>query len=230
MKPKWIIALGIVLMTAQALAEEASLLKTPKDMVNYSLGVGIARNFKRQGIEIDQELVIKGLRDVLSGGKLLMTEKELRKTMNDLQAEVRRNQAAAIRVATVENKKKGDAFLAENRTKEGVVSLPSGLQYKILKAGGGRKPTDADEVEVNYRGTLIDGTEFDSTERAGKPAVLKVKGGVIPGWSEALKLMPAGSKWQIVVPPPLAYGERGVGTEIGPNETLIFDVELLSIK
>jgi FKBP-type peptidyl-prolyl cis-trans isomerase FklB len=131
-------------------------------------------------------------------------------------------------MAAADNKKEGDAFLAENMKKEGVMALPSGLQYKILKAGSGKMPTDADTVECNYRGTFINGTEFDSSYRTGKPATLKVKG-VIPGWQEALKLMPVGSKWQLFIPPQLAYGERGSGP-IGPNATLIFDLELLAIK
>ena len=129
----------------------------------------------------------------------------------------------------MENKVKGDAFLAANKAKEGVVTLPSGLQYKILKTGDGKTPTETDTVECNYRGALIDGTEFDSSSRGGKPAVLKVSG-VSPGWREALKLMPAGSKWQLFIPPQLAYGAQRSGTLIGPNSTLIFEVELLDVK
>ena len=230
MNAKWIVVPALLLLAAQAGAEEAPLLKTPNDMVNYSLGVGMARNLKRQGIEIDPEVVIRGFRDALAGGKLLMNEANLRKTMTAFQADVRRNQAAAIRTASVENRKKGEAFQAENRTKEGVVALPSGLQYKVIKAGSGPKPTDENSVEVYYRGSLLDGTEFDGTDPAGKPATFKVKGGIIPGWTEGLKLMPVGSKYQFIVPPPLAYGERGAGTDIGPNSTLIFEVELIGIK
>jgi FKBP-type peptidyl-prolyl cis-trans isomerase FklB len=149
--------------------------------------------------------------------------------MRTFQTELRDKQQAKRKAEGDENLKAGEVFLAENRKKEGVVTLPNGLQYKILKAGGGRKPTEADTVEVNYRGTLIDGTEFDSSYKRGKPVTFKVTG-VIKGWTEALKLMPVGSKWQLFIPPQLAYGERGAGQAIGPNATLIFEIELLAIK
>jgi len=225
----WTAVLGAWLLAAQASAGETPVLKTPQDNTSYGIGVDVGRNFKKQGVEVDLDLMVKGIKDGLSGGKLLLPDKELRKIMNAFQGELRQKQAEATRIAAVENKKKGDAFLAENKTKAGVVSLPSGLQYTILKAGSGKTPTDADTVEVQYRGTLIDGTEFDSSE-AGQPATFKVKGGVIPGWTEALLLMPVGSKWQVFVPPQLAYGSRGAGRDIGPNETLIFEVELIAIK
>jgi FKBP-type peptidyl-prolyl cis-trans isomerase FklB len=135
----------------------------------------------------------------------------------------------ATAAAGEENKKAGEAFLAQNKGKQGVVTLPSGLQYKILKAGNGKKPTENDTVECNYRGTLINGTEFDSSYRRGQPATFGV-GQVIPGWREALQLMPVGSKWELYVPPDLAYGERGAGRDIGPNSTLVFEVELLGIQ
>ncbi len=197
-----------------------------KEKVSYSIGVDMARNIRRHGVEVDMDLVTKGLRDVLSGGKLLMTDDELRKTLNTFQAEIKLKQIQARRMAAEDNRKKGEAFLAENKKKEGVVTLPSGLQYKILKEGNGKKPTEADTVECNYRGTLIDGTALDSS-KTGKPDTLKVAG-IIPGWKEALQLMPVGSKWQLFIPPHLAYGERGAG-QIGPNATLIFELELLVI-
>jgi FKBP-type peptidyl-prolyl cis-trans isomerase FklB len=189
----------------------------------------MARNFKLQGIEFDADILMKGFRDQSSGGKLLMTEEDMRATLNAYQGEMMQKRAQAMKAAGEENKKIGDAFLAENKKKEGVVALPSGLQYKILKAGDGRKPTDADMVECHYRGLLINGTEFDSSYRTGKPATFKVTG-LIAGWTEALKLMPAGSKWQLFIPPQLAYGERGAGRDIGPNATLTFELELLSVK
>jgi FKBP-type peptidyl-prolyl cis-trans isomerase len=229
MKLKWIAVLGILLFAAQVSAGEPPALSTQKAKVSYGIGVDVARNFMRLGIEIDLEILIKGLRDGLSGEKLLINEADLRAAMNAYQAELKERMLQAMKVAMEENKKKGDAFLAENKTKEGVVTLPSGLQYKILTAGDGRKPTDADMVECNYRGTLIDGTEFDSSYRTGKPATFKVTG-LIAGWTEALKLMTVGSKWQLFIPPQLAYGERGASREIGPNATLIFELELLSIK
>lgn len=229
MTPKWIVALGLGFLAAQASAEEAPVLKTQKDKMSYSIGAEAGKNFKRLGVEVNTDLLVKGLRDALSGEKLLMTDEELRGTVTAYQAEVRQKQAQAAQLAAENNKKAGDAFLAKNTTKEGIVTLPSGLQYKILKAGDGKMPTAADTVECHYRGTLINGTEFDSSYRRGQPATFKVTG-VIPGWREALKLMPVGSKWQLFIPPQLAYGERGTGRDIGPNATLIFEVELLAIK
>jgi FKBP-type peptidyl-prolyl cis-trans isomerase FklB len=226
---KWIAIVGCSLLAAQASAEEAPTLKTQKDKLSYGIGVDAGRTVKRLGVEVDTDLLVKGLRDALSGGALLMTDEELRATMTAYQTEAQQKQAQAARLAAENNKKAGEAFLAANKTKEGVVTLPSGLQYKILKKGDGKAPTDADTVECHYRGTLIDGTEFDSSHRRGQPATFKVTG-VIAGWKEALKLMPVGSKWQIFISPQLAYGERGAGRDIGPNATLIFELELLAVK
>ncbi len=226
------IVVSAFLLFGHALAAEKQETKkdtmTQKEKVSYSIGVDMARNFKRQGIQVDVDLVIKGLKDGLSGEKLLMPEEDLRNILIAFQSELGRRQAQAKMMAAADNKKKGEAFLAENKTKKGVVTLPSGLQYKILKAGDGKKPTEADTVECHYRGTLINGTELDKSE-AGKPTTFKVTG-VIPGWREALQLMPVGSKWQLFIPPHLAYGERGADGRIGPNATLIFEVELLAIK
>ena len=226
---KLMAVLGILLLAAQVCAAEPPALKTQKDKVSYGIGVDVARNFTRLGIEFDLDILIKGLRDGLSGEKLLMSETDLRATMNAYQSELKGRMLQAMKVAAEDNKKKGDAFLAENQKKEGVVTLPGGLQYKILKAGEGKKPTEADSVEVLYRGTLINGTEFDSSYRTGQPSTFKVSEG-IPGWREGLKLMPVGSKWQLFISPQLAYAEQGVGPDIGTNATLIFEVELLAIK
>jgi FKBP-type peptidyl-prolyl cis-trans isomerase len=181
--------------------------------------------FTSAAINVDLDLVIQGLKDGFSGGKLLLTEDELRRSRDTFQADLRRNQAYGRLV----NQKEGAIFLSNNRTNLGVVTLPSGLQYKILKAGSGNKPTATNTVECRYRGTLINGTEFDRSPGDGKPVTFKVSG-VIPGWREAVLLMPAGSKWQLFIPPNLAYGARGRGPDIEPNSALIFELELVAVK
>ncbi len=229
MKLKCMAIVGILLLTTHVSAQETQMLKTQKEKVSYSLGADMAKNFKKLGVEIDMDILMKGMKDVVAGGKPLMSDDEIRTTMTALQTELRQKQMETAKAAAEENKKAGEAFLEDNKKKAGVVVLPSGLQYKILKEGDGKKPTDADTVECHYKGALIDGTEFDSSYKRGQPASFKVTG-VISGWTEALKLMPVGSKWQLFVPPQLGYGERGAGREIGPNATLIFEVELLGIK
>jgi len=226
---KWIAVMTVLLLAAPAAAADSAAMGTQKKKVSYGIGVDLARNFTRMGVEFDVDTLAEGMKDALSGRKLLMTDEELRTTLTAYQTELKEKQMQAMNTMAAENKKTGDAFLAENKTKEGVVVLPSGLQYKVLKAGDGRKPTATDSVECHYRGTLINGTEFDSSYKTGQPATFKVSG-LIPGWTEALKLMPAGSKWQLFVPPELAYGARGAGRDIGPNTTLIFDLELIAVK
>ncbi len=223
-----IVAFGLVLLGAPAHAGEPAL-KDQKDKASYGLGVDMARSLQQMGVDINQDALIMGIRDALANRKLQMSDDEMNTVMNKFQTDMRQKQAAAQRTSGEANKKAGDAFLAENKSKPGVVTLPSGLQYKILKEGTGKKPTDTDTVECNYRGTLINGTEFDSSARHGQSVTFTLKD-VIPGWREALKLMPVGSKWQLFIPPQLAYGERGVGNQIGPNSTLIFDVELVAVK
>jgi FKBP-type peptidyl-prolyl cis-trans isomerase FklB len=228
MRLSWVAAVAALFLAGNAGAADAPKLTDQKDKVSYSIGMDIGNNLKRQSIEIDPGLLIRGVKDAMSGGETLLTGEEARETLTALQkdlmkkAQERRNQAAA------NNKKEGEAFLAENKKKEGVVTLPSGLQYKVVTPGDGPSPKETDTVETNYRGTLIDGTEFDSSYKRGQAAVFPVKG-VIRGWTEALQLMKVGGKWQLFVPPELAYGEKGTGP-IGPNMTLIFDVELMSIK
>ena len=208
-------------------------LKTRKEKFSYALGMDIGTqvggNLKKQSVEVDWNLVSQGLKDAMSGGKTRLTEDEAKAVLNEVQTEVRKEQQEKAQQAAAANKTEGEAFLAANKAKEGVVTLPSGLQYKVLTAGTGPKPTASDQVVCNYRGTLINGTEFDSSYKRGQPATFGV-GQVIKGWTEALQLMPVGSKWQLFIPSSLAYGERGAGAEIGPNATLIFEVELLSIQ
>jgi UDP-GlcNAc:undecaprenyl-phosphate/decaprenyl-phosphate GlcNAc-1-phosphate transferase len=223
------LVIGSALLAFQVGAAEKPL-ETQKEKVSYAMAVAVAKSVQRQGVEIDAVVFARGLRDALAGGKLLLTEDEMRLAMSGVVAELKRKQVEATK-AIESRKAAGEAFLAENRKKEGVVTLPSGLQYKILTTGEGKTPTEADTVECHYRGTLIDGREFDSSYRRGRPATFRLAR-VIPGWREALKLMPVGSKWQIFVPPELGYGARGGGrrSRIGPNETLVFEVYLVAIQ
>jgi FKBP-type peptidyl-prolyl cis-trans isomerase FklB len=204
-------------------------LKTPKDKVSYALGMNMGTGLHKQSVDVDPAILLRGLKDGLAAGKTLLTEEEMRAALTELQGELRKKQQEAARAAGESNKKEGEAFLAANKGNEGVVTLSSGLQYKVLTEGTGPKPALTDSVVCNYRGTLINGTEFDSSYKRGQPTTFPVNG-VIKGWTEALQLMPVGSKWQLFVPPDLAYGERGGGPVIGPNATLIFEVELLSIQ
>jgi FKBP-type peptidyl-prolyl cis-trans isomerase FklB len=211
----------------------APALTTRKQKFSYALGMnigsGLGANLKKQSVDVDSTLVSQGLKDAMSGGKTRLTQGEMQAVLTEVQNEVKKQQQEKTQQAAAANKTEGEAFLAANKSKDGVVTLPSGLQYKILTAGTGPKPTASDSVKCNYRGTLINGTEFDSSYKRGQPATFAV-GQVIKAWTEALQLMPVGSKWQLFVPSSLAYGERGAGAEIGPNATLIFEVELLSIE
>jgi FKBP-type peptidyl-prolyl cis-trans isomerase FklB len=203
-------------------------LKTQKDKFSYSLGMKMGENLHKQSVPVDPAILARGLRDGLAGGKTLLTDEEAQAALSEVQNDLRKKQQEKMQEAGAANKKEGEAFLAANKAKEGVVALPSGLQYKILKEGTGPKPTASDTVVCNYQGTLIDGKEFDSSYKRGQPATFPVSG-VIKGWTEALQLMPVGSKWQLVIPADLAYGDRGPSPEIGPGSTLVFEVELLSI-
>jgi FKBP-type peptidyl-prolyl cis-trans isomerase FklB len=203
--------------------------KTQKEKVSYAIGMEMGKGVKAQGLDVDPTILMQGLKDALSDAKSQMSEEELRQVITSLQQEIRQKQMQMQEAAAAENKTKGEAFLAENAKKEGMVVLPDGLQYKILMAGQGKKPVESDTVLCNYKGTFVDGTEFDSSAKAGKPVPFEVKN-VIPGFKEVLQLMPVGSKWQVFVPSNLAYGERGAGGVIGPNATLIFEIELVSIQ
>lgn len=227
------IAVGVLGLTARA--ADASELKEPRQKFSYSLGMSLGNNLKRSGIspeQLDNENLMRGLKDAIAGTNTVLTEMEARQAIMDYQRQARQ-------ALSDKNKKAGDAYLAENKKKDGVkilpVTLPGGtngtaeLQYKILNEGTGESPKTNDMVTVQYRGTLIDGTEFDSSYKRGQPATFPVNG-VIRGWSEALKLMKPGAKWQLAIPPELGYGERGSGANIGPNATLLFDVELVSAQ
>ena len=218
MKLRVILVIGILFLVSQVNAQEKLVLNNQKEKVSYIIGTDIGSNLKKQSIDIDPKILARGIQDALSGASPLMSKEEIQETMVAFQKEMAEKQ-----------KQRGEAFLAENKKKEGVKTMPSGLQYKVIKAGTGKKPKVSDTVMVNYRGTLIDGTEFDSSFRHGQPATFPVSG-VIPGWTEALPLMQEGAKWQLFVPPNLAYGERGAGGLIGPNATLIFEVELISVQ
>src|SRR5580704_2095140 len=213
---------------AQASAP-ATAFKTQKEKISYAIGTEMGKGVKAQGIDVDPAILAQGLKDAMSGAKPQMSEEEIKQVITALQQEMRQKQMQMQEAAASENKTKGDAFLAENAKKDGVVALPDGLQYKILTAGQGKKPAESDTVLCNYKGTFIDGTEFDSSTQAGKPVPFEVKN-VIPGFKEVLQLMPVGSKWQVFIPSTLGYGERGAGSVIGPNSALIFEIELVGIQ
>ncbi len=212
-----------------ATAKPPLALTTAKAKLSYALGMNIGAGLKSQSLEIDPEVLARGLKDMYSGGKTQLTDAQVKDVLTQAQNEMRQKQQAKMQEEGAANKTAGEAFLAANKSKEGVVTLPSGLQYKILTAGTGAKPLPTDSVVCNYRGTTVNGTEFDSSYKRGQPVTFAVNG-VIKGWQEALPLMPVGSKWQLVVPANLAYGEHAMSPELGPDSTLIFEVELLSIK
>jgi len=228
------LALALAVSCAAGLlrAEDTQAPSDKKGKISYSMGYNIGTSWKRNGFEtndVDLEILLKGLKDSMQGRDSAITEKENRELLTSFQGELRTRRDEKRKVLGEKNKKESETFLTENKTKPGVQALPDGLQYKIITEGGGPKPTTNDTVVVNYRGTLLDGTEFDSSTKRGQPATFGVTR-VIKGWSEALQMMPVGSKWQLFIPPDLGYGERGQGTNIGPNATLIFEVELVSIK
>ncbi|ACN17632.1 Mip2 [Desulforapulum autotrophicum HRM2] len=202
-------------------------LKTEKEKISYALGATIGNNIK-QDYAVDQEAFFKGFTSSTTG-KILMTAEEMQQSMAIFQQQMQASQMAKMQAVADKNKIDGDVFLAENKVKEGVVTLESGLQYKVIKNGEGKKPVASDTVECNYRGTTIDGVEFDSSYKRGKPASFPVQG-VIKGWTEALQLMNVGSKWMLYIPADLAYGDRGAGPTIQPGTTLIFEIELLGIS
>lgn len=211
--------------------QEVQKFRTQKENASYAVGVEIGRTFKRQDMDVEIDLVIRGMKESLNGEKLLLNEEELLRTLNILTAELKNKQAKTRLMAAQDNKKEGEEFLASNKTKEGINTLPSGLQYKIIAAGNGKKAGDSDTVECQYLGTLINGKVVDNTYRSGQPRTVTLSDtSIIPGLREALRIMPAGSKWQLFIPHELGYGSRPSGRDIGPYSTLIYEVEVLAIS
>jgi FKBP-type peptidyl-prolyl cis-trans isomerase FklB len=224
-----VLGVGLALALGMAQGEEKSPLATKEDKVSYSIGLSVGRNLKNQGIEVVPESMVLGIRDAMKDGKTLLTDDEIRQVMFAFQMEMRARQMDARMKKGEQNRKEGEDFLSENKKKKGVKTTESGLQYQVLKAGAGMMPQASDTVSAHYRGTLIDGTEFDSSYARGEPASFPVNQ-VIPGWSEVLQLMKVGAKWKVWIPSQLAYGERGAGQEIGPHAMLIFEIELIEIR
>ncbi len=223
------IFLGLLALTSTGFAQGTTELKTEGDKVSYSIGLDIGNTFKKQKMDINIPVLMAGLKDAVEGKKPLLTDEQVKETMTAYSKTMMEKQAAEAKEATAKNASVGEKYLAENKAKEGVKTTASGLQYKVIKEGSGESPKETDTVVVNYKGTLINGTEFDSSYKRNEPATFPVNR-VIKGWTEALQLMKPGAKYELVIPASLAYGERGAGQDIGPNETLIFDVELLSVK
>ena len=223
------IFLAVLALTSTGFAQGTTELKSENDKVSYSIGLDIGSTFKKQKMDINLEILTAGMKDGVSGKTPLLNEAQVKETMAAFSKSMVEKQAAEAKEASAKNAAAGEKFLAENKTKEGVKTTASGLQYKVMKEGTGASPKETDMVVVNYKGTLINGTEFDSSYKRNEPATFPVNR-VIKGWTEALLLMKPGAKYQIFVPASLGYGERGAGQDIGPNETLIFDVELVSVK
>jgi FKBP-type peptidyl-prolyl cis-trans isomerase FklB len=224
-----LICLGTVCIASIGLAQDKAQLKDQKDKASYSIGYDIGETFKKQKVELNPDTLFSGLKDALAGKDALLTKEDREKTLQAFQKEMMEKQIAASKEAATKNAAEGEKFLTENKKKEGVKTTASGLQYKVLKEGSGPSPKETDTVVVHYKGTLLDGTEFDSSYKRNEPASFQVNR-VVKGWIEALQLMKPGAKYQLFIPAALAYGERGAGQLIGPNATLLFEVELLSIK
>lgn len=209
-------------------AATSNPLSTPQGPTSYALGVNIGSSLRADGITIDGDAFLKGVQDALTGAKPALSPQEMGALLTQLQSDMRARKFEQQSKAAAANKSQGEAFLIANGAKPGVKTLASGLQYEVVTAGTGPVPKASDTVICHYRGTLIDGTEFDSSANHGGPASFPVEG-VIAGWTEALQLMPVGSKWRLFIPSNLAYGERGAGEDIGPNAALVFDIELVAI-
>jgi FKBP-type peptidyl-prolyl cis-trans isomerase len=227
---KWILAFGTALLTIAAAAQDAPNLKTEKEKMSYALGMQMGADFRKQTLDLDLAAFNKGLAQSFHGDKTLLTEDEMRAILANAKEEYKQKQAALREEKAEVTLKEGEQFLAENKNKEGVVTLPSGLQYKILKEGIGDLPQLNEHVLCIYRGMLLDGTEFDNSNRHDGPTTFPMRG-VLEGWREALLRMRVGSKWQLFIPPDLAYGKRGAPSmNVPPNATVIYDLELFAVK
>jgi FKBP-type peptidyl-prolyl cis-trans isomerase FklB len=230
MQALWAAVLAVALIGCQTSGEKNVKLETQKDKVSYSIGLTFGKNINRDSVAINPDVFLRGVLDASAdSAHRLMTDKEMQETMTVFQQDMQKKQMEQAHAAGEKNRLEGEAFLAENAKKPGVVTLPSGLQYKVLVEGKGKKPTAQATVKTHYSGKLLNGTEFDSSIKRGEPAVFPCSG-VIRGWTEALLLMPVGSKWELYIPASLAYGEAGAGGVIPPNATLIFQVELIAIQ
>ena len=227
---KYVLAtiLNITLLFSFCFAADKLEMKDQKDKESYSLGYQFGQGAKSQGLDINLELYASGVRDALGGSKPQLSEQEMRQTVLELQKRFIAAREKEIKEISARNLAAGKAFLEENKKKEGIKTLPSGLQYKVLTEGSGKTPKAADNVTINYKGTFINGSEFDSSYKRGKPTTFQVDK-VVKGWTEALQLMKEGSKWELFIPPELGYGDRG-GGPVPPNSILIFEVELISVK
>ena len=228
MKYALTILINIGLLFSFCLAAEKLELRDQKDKESYSLGYQFGQSLKAQGLDINLEAYKAGIQDALGGTKPVLSQEEIQKTVSEFQKRVMAARQKELKEKAEKNLAEGKAFLEENKKKEGVKTLPSGLQYKVLAEGSGKIPKASDQVTVNYKGMLINGLEFDSSYKRGKSATFQVDK-IVRGWTEALQLMEEGSRWQLFIPPELGYGERG-GGPIPPNSVLIFEVELISIK
>ncbi len=223
------VLMSVVLLACQGNTQNKTELKSTQDSVSYVIGMNIGQNMKAQNVDVTIGALARGIQDVLDSNKTLITDEQADVLMGAFQQRMMAKQEEEAKASGDKNKMEGDAFLAANKSKPGVKVTESGLQYKVITMGNGPKPKADQTVTVHYRGTTIDGTEFDSSYKRGQPAKFGV-GQVIRGWTEAMQMMPVGSKWELYIPSELAYGERGAGGSIGPNATLIFEVELLSVE
>ncbi|MBS4029073.1 MAG: FKBP-type peptidyl-prolyl cis-trans isomerase [Ignavibacteriales bacterium] len=219
----------LTIFACQSNTQHKTELKTFKDSLGYTVGVDIGKSLKQQAVNVDVQHIMQGIKDVFDSATTAIPEEQMKSVLETFRKTKMEEQARQLKIDGEKAKGEGEKFLAENAKKEGVVTLPSGLQYKVVTGGTGKKPLATQTVTVHYRGTFINGKEFDDSYKRGEPATFAVNQ-VIPGWTEALQLMSVGSKWQLFIPPSLAYGEQGAGHSIPPNSALIFDVELLEIQ